>query len=277
MKTVRSVANMNKLNNWLRKYLDFKASHLVLSGHMKAMVWCWLLLALIYTQQLLAFSSQEVLLQADESRGNVEGISWEVTIESLSKKRSKTTTFKVKARGFDILAETIKPPKNKGDKLLMVKGNMWFHKPNLSKPVPISRRQKLLGEAAYGDIAATNYANDYQAKRADDEVINGEQCYLFLLTSINKSNAYDKIKYWISKKRLVGVRAEYMTVSGKIFKSALMEYNNNIEISGKIRPFLSKITIIDELVSDDYTTLDLNNPVVTTIPNYIFDLNMLRR
>ena len=38
---------------------------------------------------------------------------------------------------------------------------IWFIKPGLRKPVSISARQRLVGDAANGDIATTNYARDY--------------------------------------------------------------------------------------------------------------------
>ena len=44
----------------------------------------------------------------------------------------------------------------------------------------------------------------------------------------DKKTTYDRIKYWISKDRVVGVKAEYFTVSGKQFKSAAMAYTNTV-------------------------------------------------
>jgi hypothetical protein len=186
-------------------------------------------------------------------------------------------TFDVKARRFDVLAENLAPPKYKGNKLLMLTGNMWFHRPGLSKPVPVSRRHKLLGLAVYGDIASTNYAEDYEVMSVGEETVKKEACYLFNLKSKTKQSTYDRIKYWISKDRLVGVKAEYFTVSGKIFKSAVMEYDNRVTIDGEPRPFISTITIRDELLTDNTTSLDFTRPDFQKLPDYIFNLNLLKR
>jgi hypothetical protein len=159
----------------------------------------------------------------------------------------------------------------------MVNGNMWFHRPDLSKPVAVSQRQRLLGGAAYGDIAATNYAADYEATLIGEERVNEENCYVFELEARDKKTTYDHIKYWISIDRLVGVKAEYSTVSGKKFKSAIMRYENQARVNGKFRPFLSRITIFDGLMSKDTTILDLKNPVLQDLPDYLFNLNLLRR
>jgi len=179
-----------------------------------------------------SMTTQHILRQADQARGNLEGVTWEVVLESVAKTRTETMTFDVKARGFDILAETLAPPKSRGNKILMMRGNMWFYKPGLSKPVPISRRQRLLGNAVYGDIAATNYAHDYEATTLADDDVNGEVCHVFDLKSKDKQTTYDRSKYWIAKDRLVGVKAQYFAVSGMQFKSSIMEYAHTMAING---------------------------------------------
>jgi len=222
-------------------------------------------------------SNQDILRRADQARGNLEGITWNVTFTQEGGKGNDPMKFGVKARGFDILAENMDPPKYRGNKILMVNGNMWFHRPDISKPVPISQRQKLSGNAAYGDIASTNYANDYEATLLGEERIDGESCYVFDLLAKDKRATYDRIKYRISKQREVGVKAEYFTVSGKIFKSAAMRYDNNAKIGGTTRPFISKILIYDELMSSDITVLNFKNTGFQRLPDYIFNLNMLRK
>jgi hypothetical protein len=226
---------------------------------------------------LAASTVQDILHQADQARGNLEGVTWEASLESVENTRIETMTFEVKARGFDILAENLAPPKSKGNKILMLLGNMWFYKPGLSKAVPISRRQRLLGNALYGDIAATNYAGEYEATMLADDEVNGEVCYVFDLKSKDTKTTYDRIKYWIAKDRVVGVKAEYFTVSGKQFKSSTMEYTHTIEIAGQARPFISRIVIYDELMSNDITTLVLRHPRLQSLPAYVFDLNILKK
>jgi Outer membrane lipoprotein-sorting protein len=229
---------------------------------------------LFHTASAMANGAHEILRKADQSRGNLEGITWKVVV---SDKRTEPMTFDVKARGFDILGENLAPPKDRGNKVLMVNGNMWFHRPGLSKAVPISQRQRLMGNAAYGDIAATNYAEDYEARLLEDETVNGELCYVFDLKAKDSRAAYDRIKYWISKQRVVGVKAEYFTVSQKKFKSATMESANTVRIDGEARPFISKITIYDELLSSDVTTLNLTKPVFRKLAAYVFDVNLFMK
>ena len=237
------------------------------------------LIGLIFAYEgAAAMDVHTILKLADELRGNLEGISWEVVVELIENQRTTDTmTYDIKARGFDISGMSLAPPKSKGNKLLMSNNNMWFYKSGLSKPIPIAQRQKLMGNAAYGDIASTNYAEDYETTPLPDESVNEEECYVFNLKSKKKETTYDVIKYWISKKRLVGIKAEYFTVSGKKFKLSGMEYGNKVVIGGKERPFISKITIYDELMSGDVTYLNFTRPRFEALPDYVFNINLFMK
>jgi len=222
-----------------------------------------------------AMNPQEMLRKADEARGNAEGVEWQIEIDSIEGGRQQQRTIRVTARSFNSLAEFLAPPNVKGQKLLMLDRNMWFAKPGLSKPVPISPRQKLLGGAANGDIASTNYAGDYQVAQASEDIVNGERCYLFDLSAVDKRATYDRIKYWISKERLVGLKAEFYTVSGKMFKTAIFEYENSITIEDKPREFISRMVITNAIIKEDVTTMSYRKARFKKVPDSIFNLNLL--
>jgi outer membrane lipoprotein-sorting protein len=219
-------------------------------------------------------SPKEILHRADEARGNLEGVQWKVRIHSIENKRIQKRKLDVKARGYDFLAVLHSPPKVKGQKFLLISHNMWFRKPDLRKPVPVSPRQKLVGGASYGDIAATNYADDYEVSILEDETVEGELCYLFHLKASHKKATYDQIKYWVSKERLVGVRAQYFAVSGKMFKSAVFAYDNQIHLRNQPHPFISKMIIYDALVKDNVTTMTFSDQELIPVPFSTFDVNL---
>ena len=221
----------------------------------------------------------EILRQADRARGNLDGVTWDISVTSMEKDKKDTRIeMVVKARGFDVLAENTAPPKYKGNKVLMLRDNMWFYRPSLSKPVPISKRQKLQGQAAYGDITSTDYADGYDASLLREEACGEETCYVLELKSRNKSNTYDLIHYWVSKGRSVGVKANYFTVSGKLFKSAVMDYENIVELEdGGTQIFISRIVITDELIGTNQTVLAFTDTRLEKLGNYIFNINLLRK
>ena len=220
---------------------------------------------------------KEILRKADEARGNAAGVEWEIAIDSIEGGRQQQRTIRVTARGFNSLADFLAPPNVKGQKLLMLDRNMWFAKPGLSKPVPISPRQKLVGGAANGDIASTNYAGDYKITRTSEDIVNGERCDLFDLSAVDNRATYDRIKYWISKERLVGLKAEFYTVSGKMFKTATFEYKNSITVDGKPREFISKMIITSAVQKEDITTMNFGKVLIKKVPDSIFNLNLLTR
>jgi len=222
-------------------------------------------------------SNQDILETADKARGNYEGIEWVVSMHSIERGREQDRKFQVIAKGYNSLIDTLEPGNLKGQKLLMQDRNMWFAKPGLSKPVPISPRQKLMGDAANGDIAATNYGGDYKVVDTEDGKVNDEDCFVLNLQAVDKRATYDRIKYWVSKKRILGLKAEFYTISGKMFKTAVFEYKNRINVDDKPQEFISKMIITNAIVKDDVTTVNYSRPLLKKVPDATFNLNLLTK
>ena len=223
------------------------------------------------------FTPREILQRADQARGNVEGIVWEIEIVSREDDREQRRRLRVTAKNYNSLAEFLEPAKVAGQKLLMRDRNMWFIKPGLSKPVPLSPRQKLLGMASNGDIASTDYAGDYEVLTMTEGRFNDEVCFQFDLRAVNKKVTYDRITYWVSRERMVGVKADFYTVSGKLFKSATFEYDNRVSINGGSMPFVSKMTISDAIMKAHVTSMSYAAPTTGPVPDAAFNLNLLVR
>lgn len=221
-------------------------------------------------------AAKEILTAADQARGNLEGVTWTLHMLAHDSKGDQEMTMEVKARGFDVTATTLTPARSKGNRLVMLKDNMWFDKPDISKPVPISKRQKLMGAASYGDIATTDYANDYDATLLGEEEVGGRKCWVYDLKAKRNNLTYDRIKYWIDQQDITGIQAEYFTVSGQKFKSARMEYASRVRREGILKPFISSMSIMGELLEKDRTVLTFSDPVLTSIPDYVFDLSVKR-
>ena len=240
--------------------------------------WLSLLAALLWSAVVQAApDAQDILKDSDHARGGgLPGIVWEISLQSRDGgKVEDPQRILVKAVDESSVAETLEPVRFKGSRLLQVERNMWLTKPGLSKPIPISPRQRMSGQASNGDIAATNYAKDYDAQMAGMETLDGENCYVLDLTAKHKRATYDKVRYWVSVKRVVGVKAEFYSVSGKLLKTARFEYDNAIEYNGKRVPFVSKMTIRDALV-DAETTMEFGTVKVKKIAASEFDLGQMQ-
>ncbi|OGW37662.1 MAG: hypothetical protein A2010_17630 [Nitrospirae bacterium GWD2_57_9] len=220
---------------------------------------------------------KEILKHADQARGNLDGIVWNIKITTSADGSTESREMAVKVKKNNTLAKFTSPP-NMNDRLvLMVDRNMWFIRSGLKKPVSLSPRQKLLGDAANGDIASTNYVEDYRAAMLGEEPVGKEACYVLDLKAAKKNVTYDRIKYWVSKERLIGVKAEFYTVSGKLFKTAEFKYDNRVRINGQEAPFVSELVIKDAIQQDRTTTMAYSDIRIEPIPDSTFNLNVLVR
>ena len=97
-----------------------------------------------------------------------------MTVDAKDEGTTTSRTFLVKARGLDALVEALAPARYKGEIMLFNDRSIWFVKPGLRKPVSISPRQRLTGDAANGDIATTNYARDYEGTITGESTVDGD-------------------------------------------------------------------------------------------------------
>jgi hypothetical protein len=232
---------------------------------------------LISTIVFAAPDAQSIVKHADRARGGgLPGIVWEIRLISRDgEKAAEEQRMQVHAVDDASVAEVLEPLRSKGTKLLQVEHNMWLTRPGLSKPIPISPRQRMSGQASNGDIAATNYAADYEAKLSTEEKLEGELCYVLELSARHKRATYDRIRYWVSVAREVGVKAEFYSLSGKLLKTATFKYGNSIKFDGNSIPFVSSMVIRDALI-DAETTMNFGTVKVKTIPSSEFDLGQMQ-
>lgn len=219
-----------------------------------------------------------LLRDSDRARGGLEqGITWTIEVESTEDGATKSRTFHVRARGVDALVEAVAPPRTKGEVYLFNDRNIWFVKPGLRRPVSISARQRLQGEAANGDIASTNYARDYEGRIAGEDVVDGEPAWKLDLVARRPEVTYDKIRYWISKRRRLGLKAEFLTVGGDLFKSAKVEYGHRVRAGGQTFDFVTRMTIRDAMGAGNVTVLRYSSPRAETHAPSLFNVNNVAR
>lgn len=220
----------------------------------------------------------DLLKASDRARGSVkDGVQWNAVIETQENGESSTREFNIKAKGDDAYVEATKPAKNKGEIYIFNDRNMWFFKPSLKKPISISARQKLTGQAANGDIASTHYARDYAAVIEKTENLDGDKMHVLLLTAKSKSLTYDKIRYWISDKTKLAMKAEFLTLQGKPFKVGILKYGNTLTAGGETFPFISELVIVDAKFANNKSTINYKTPKVVKLSNTIFNVNNLTR
>jgi outer membrane lipoprotein-sorting protein len=239
----------------------------------------WMLvLPIFFALNAYADLATDLLKASDQGRGGIkEGLTWKTKIDTTEDGENTVREFTVKAKEHDAFVEATSPARNKGEVFLFNDRNMWFFKPSLKKPVAISSRQKLTGQAANGDIASTHYARDYNATLEKTETLNGEKAHVLLLKAKGENLTYDQIRYWVTDKEKLAKRAEFLTLQGVTFKIGEIEYGNKITLAGKKIPFVSKMTITDAKFKDNRSIITYVDPRIEDHPTSLFNVNRLSR
>lgn len=239
------------------------------------------LLFLIFVFSKVAWSADlasELLKATDQGRGGFsQGIQWDAQIETFENDEQSKREFLVRVKQNDAYVEATAPAKNKNEVYLFNDRQMWFFKPSLKKPVSISARQKLSGQAANGDIASTHYARDYKATLEKTEVIKGEKFHVLFLKANSKNLTYDQIRYWVSDKTKLASKAEFLTLQGKAFKIGELEYKNRLTLNGKSIAFVSQLTITDAKFNKNKSIIKYSNPQIFDHADSLFNVNNLTR
>jgi putative ABC transport system permease protein len=222
--------------------------------------------------------TERLMRESDRARGGVkDGLTWTTKVTSVEDGEETIREFTVKAKGDNAFVEAIAPARSKGEVYIFNDRNMWFFKPSLKKPVSISPRQKLTGQASNGDIASTQYARDYSASLERTDTVNNQKAHVLLLKAKAPNLTYDQIRYWVEDKRGLAIKAEFLTLQGQVFKVAEMEYGNQITLGGQKLPFVSKLKISDSKFQQNKSTIEYTSPRAEDHPNSIFNVNNLSR
>jgi|HubBroStandDraft_6_1064221.scaffolds.fasta_scaffold19975_6 outer membrane lipoprotein-sorting protein len=149
---------------------------------------------------------------------------------------------------YRVLIRITAPSRDEG-KLMLKNGNdLWFYDPASQASVRISARQRLLGQAANGDVVTTNYAQDYHATLIGDEDSEDgnrttRHCHKLKLAAAANDVTYDSIEMWIDADNSRPVKARFYAESGQLLKTAY--YRNFQGLLGHERP--TETVIIDGL------------------------------
>jgi len=226
-----------------------------------------LFLPLIASAEITA---NEIVSKADLKRGlgNISH-SFNVTVIDQDEKKE---IFHVAFKDVNnSLTEQTSPERARGRKILMRDYDIWLFTPNIKKALRISLEQKLTGQVSNGDIARTNYAEDYEAKLLGIEKLNGADVYHLDLKAKNNKVTYGKIEYMVSKKDFSPIEATFFALSGKPLKRAkFLDFKN---INGLSRS--TKMVIQDYLAKDKISTMIFANHKAEKFDESLFNKERL--
>lgn len=210
-----------------------------------------------------AWAQDDKLLEEVDSYRNPSS-SYLMQIKITSSKEAEVSQFLVYLKGNDkTLIKVMAPKHNIGRNMLMLGENMWVYVPNVRRSVRVSLNQKLTGEAANGDISRMRWAGDYGVKIEE----KGKKEWKLFLEAKKEGLTYSKIRTWVDALDKRPLKAEFMTVSGKIIKTATYEDYKNL--LGKTRP--TKIHIVDNLKKDQTSDILVEKMENKNFPDVLFN------
>ncbi|MGF1737862.1 outer membrane lipoprotein-sorting protein [Photobacterium satsumensis] len=225
----------------------------------------------------ISLDADELLKRSDMARGgNIDGIRFNAELTSY-KEGEEVNSFSmlIEAAGDDNLVSFTAPARSRGISILVRSRNMWFLSPTTKRPVPISPRQRLLGEANNGDIATTNYSRDYDAVVIGEAKVKGIDSYVLWLNAKEKNVTYQQVRYYIAKDSHLALKSDFFTASDKMIKYALMSYGNTITLPDSQLKFIDEMKVYDAIRQDSMTIMKYFDIEARTIPASRFDRRTL--
>ena len=179
---------------------------------------------------------------------------------------------------FRNLVRYVAPPRDQGKMVLLDGRVLWFYDPNSKASVRISPQQRLIGQAAIGDVLTVNFAVDYSGTLLGDETIQDasrtdRQCWHLDMKAANDQAVYNRVEYWVEHGTSYPVKAKFYSDSGRLLK--ILYYRGFEEQLGRIRP--TEAVIIDAVDTSLVTTFKFSDFRAQAIPDAWFQRDYLPR
>ena len=170
-------------------------------------------------------------------------------------------------------------PARDANKLMLKAGNdLWFYDPSSKASIRISPQQRLLGQAANGDVVTVNLAKDYSAQLlGEEDVADGDRqmrhCYKLALAATSPDVTYHHIEMWIDSGNSHPVKSRFSPESNRLLKPA---YYRHFEMQlGVVRP--TETVIIDGLDPKWVTVMRFTDYAWRDIPDTWMQRDYLAR
>lgn len=179
---------------------------------------------------------------------------------------------------FASLLRLVQPARDAGKLMLKNGSDLWFFDPGTKASVRISPQQRLMGDAANGDVITVNFARDYKATLAAEETVtDGErksrQSLKLALAAVNDDATYAAIELWVDANNHWPIKARFLSESGRLLKTAY--YRRFQQQMGAERP--TETVIIDGLNPQSVTIVRLSDFAARNIPASWFQRDYLPR
>jgi outer membrane lipoprotein-sorting protein len=179
---------------------------------------------------------------------------------------------------FRNLVQYSEPARDAGKRVLLDGGALWFYDPASKTSVRISPQQRLIGQAAVGDVLTVNLKVDYNASLVSTETIPDaehaqRQCWHLELKAANGRAVYNRIEYWVEQKTFYPIKGKLYSDSGRLLK--IVYFRNFGQRLGAVRP--SEEVIIDAVDTALATIATFSDDAFQDVPDVWFQRDYLPR
>ncbi|MEB7885480.1 outer membrane lipoprotein-sorting protein [Serratia fonticola] len=171
------------------------------------------------------------------------------------------------------LVRFVAPARDKGKALLSDLDKMWYYAPDLRRPIPISRQQRLMGQVSNGDVVAADFDYSYISTLVGEQACEQQVCYKLSLQRRWPYVTYPAINYWVEKDTGFPRRADFLSADGVLIKRSY--YRDYQVVLGQMRP--TTIVVEDALRKDNYTTMRYSDVRLESLPESHFQKEYLLR
>lgn len=220
-------------------------------------------------------NAQEILAASDAIRNPSKPFGLTTTLtEYRGGKQTDVSTLAVYSKAdkdsgqFKSLIRFVTPARD-ANKLMLKSGNdLWFYDPANKASIRISPQQRLLGQAANGDVVTFNLAKDYRATLVgEEEILDGDRrkrrCHKLKMDANKDDVTYHHIEAWLDVTSNAPVKARFYSESNRLLKTAY--YRQYEKQLGGERP--TETVIIDGLDPSWVTVLRFTDWAERDVPD----------
>lgn len=240
-------------------------------------------LALLLAAAAHAQTAEEIVAATDKVRNPAQPFRTTLRLTEYIGGRERShdsmVVFSKEDRGtqqFRNLVQYVEPARDAGKRVLLDGHTLWFYDPDSKVSVRISAQQRLIGQAAIGDILTVNLAADYTPtvlgiEKIDDAARQPRQCWHLDLRARTDAATYNRVEYWVEQGSFYPIKGKFYADSGRLLK--IVYFRNFSQQLGAIRP--TESIIIDAVDSTLATTATLGGYAYQEIPEAWFQRDYL--
>jgi outer membrane lipoprotein-sorting protein len=230
-------------------------------------------------------SADEIVARADEIRNPDQSFRFVSTLtEYVSGKPQAQNVLAIVSKKdpgthqFRNLVRYLEPPRDAGKAVLLDGRTFWFYDPASKSSVRISPQQRLIGQAAIGDVLTVTFSIDYHATlRSTESVLDANRSprasWHLELKAANDLSTYARVEYWVEQETFNPIKAKFYSDSGRLLK--VLYYRAFESWLGGMRP--TEAVILDAVDSSRVTTVKGTDHRALEVPETWFQREYLPR